>query len=102
MAKGHFNGDIERVNETSYKNFGNIFLNDLNIYAPFKTKMLIFHNSPFITKKLRKEIIKSKFNKNGNRDNWCKCKTDRNQLQRESSQKIKKAILQETKVFGNL
>ena len=36
MAKGHFNGDIERVNDTSYKNFGNIFLNDLNIYAPLK------------------------------------------------------------------
>ena len=40
------------------KSFENIILNALNFYAPLKTKMLRFNNSAFMTKKLRKEIMK--------------------------------------------
>ena len=45
--------------------------------------MLRFNNSAFMTKKLRKEImkrlkLKNNFNKNRNHENWCKYKTQRN------------------------
>ena len=74
---------MEKVNDTSYKSFESIFLNALNIYAPLKTKMLRFNNSAFMTKNLRKEImkrskLKNNFNKNRNHENWCKYKTQRN------------------------
>ena len=74
---------MEKVNDNSYKSFESIFLNALNIYAPLKTKMLRFNNSAFMTKKLRKEImkrlkLKNNFNKNRNHENWCKYKTQRN------------------------
>ena len=41
--------------------------------------MLRFNNSAFMTKKLRKKIIKrsklkNNFNKNSNHENWCKYK----------------------------
>ena len=76
-------GNLEKVNDTSYKSFESIFLNALNIYAPLKTKMLRFNNSAFMTKNLRKEImkrskLKNNFNKNRNHENWCKYKTQRN------------------------
>ena len=71
-----------RVNDNSYKSFEYIFLNALNIYAPLKTIMLRFNNIAFITRKLRKEMKKSKlknnFNKNGNHEHWCKYKSQRN------------------------
>ena len=70
---------MKKVNDTSYKSFESIFLNALNIYAPLKTKMLRFNNSAFMTKNLRKEImkrskLKNNFNKNRNHENWCKYK----------------------------
>ena len=45
--------------------------------------MLRFNNSAFMTKNLRKEImkrskLKNNFNKNRNHENWCKYKTQRN------------------------
>ena len=65
------------------ESFKSIFLNAFNIYAPLKTKMLRFDNSVFMSKKLRKEImkrpkLKNNFNKNRNHENWCKYKTQRN------------------------
>ena len=74
---------MKKVNDTSYKSFESIFFNALNIYAPLKTKMLRFNNSAFMTKNLRKEImkrskLKNNFNKNRNHENWCKYKTQRN------------------------
>ena len=51
-------GNLETVNDNSYKSFESIFFNVLNIYAPLKTKMLKFDNSASLTKKLRKEIMK--------------------------------------------
>ena len=59
---------MEKVNDNSYKGFGSIFFNALNIYAPSKTKMLRYNNSAFMTKKLRKEIMKrSKLKNNFNK-----------------------------------
>ena len=74
---------MEKVNDNSYKSFESIFLNALNIHASLKTKILIFNNSAFMTKELRKEImkkskLKNNFNKNINQENWCKYKTQRN------------------------
>ena len=74
---------MQKVNDNSYKSFESIFLNALNIYASLKTKILIFNNSAFMTKELRKEImkkseLKNNFNKNINQENWCKYKTQRN------------------------
>ena len=71
-----------RVNDNSYKSFENIFLNALNIYTPLKTKLPRFNNRAFMTKKLRKEImrrskLKNNFNKNRNYENWCKFKTQK-------------------------
>ena len=73
-------GGWEKVSDDSYKSFENIFLNALNIYVSLKMKMLRFSDSAFMTKKLRKEImkrskLKNNFNKNKNHENWCKYKT---------------------------
>ena len=73
---------MEKVNDNTYQSFESIFLNALNIYAPVKAKMLRSNNSAFMTKKLRKEIMKSSklknnFNKNKNYENWCKYETQR-------------------------
>ena len=61
---------LEKINNNSYQSFENIFLNALNV--PLKTKMLRFNNTAFITRKLRKEMKRSKlknnFNKNGNHE----------------------------------
>ena len=46
-------------------------------------KILRYNNKTFITKELRKKImkrskLKNLFNKNKNQENWCKYKTQRN------------------------
>ena len=71
---------MERVNDNSYNSFGNIFLNALDVCASLKAKMLRFNNSAFMTKKLRKEImrrlkLRNQFNMDRNHENWCKHKT---------------------------
>ena len=48
--------------------------NVLNTHAPIKIKMIRFNNNDFMTKELRKEIIKisklrNKFNRNKNYEN---------------------------------
>ena len=57
--------------------------NVLNTHVPVKTKMIRFNSNVFITKELRKEIMKrsklrNKFNRNRNHENWCKFKFQRN------------------------
>ena len=47
-----------------------------------KIKMIKFNNIVFVTKELRKEIMKrsklrNKFNRNGNHENWCNFKFQR-------------------------
>ena len=73
---------MEKVNDNTYQSFESIFLNALNIYAPVKAKMLRSNNSAFMTKKLRKETmrsskLKNNFNKNRSYENWCKYETQR-------------------------
>ena len=55
----------------------------LNEHAPLKTKIRRYSNKTFITKELRKKImkrskLKNLFSKNKNQENWCKYKTQRN------------------------
>ena len=95
-------GGLEKVNDDSYKNFESIFLNALNIYAPLKMKMLRFNNSAFMTKKLRKEImkrskLKNNFNKNRNHENWCKYKTQRKSKKQYLFSNVKKYIFDSLK-----
>ena len=57
--------------------------NVLNTHAPIKTKMIRFNNNVFITKELRREIMKrsklrNKFNRNRNHENCCNFKFQRN------------------------
>ena len=58
-------------------------INILNIHGPTKTKMIRFKNNAFMTKELRKEIMKrskirNKFNRNRNLENECNFKLERN------------------------
>ena len=45
--------------------------NVLNTHASIKTKMIRFNNNDFMTKELRKEIIKISKLRNKNYENWC-------------------------------
>ena len=54
-----------------------------NTHATIKTKMIRFNNNVFMTKELRKQIIKrlhlrNEFNRNRNHENWCNFKFQRN------------------------
>ena len=67
----------------AYSVFSLAFRILLNEHAPLKTKILRYKNKTFITKELRKEImkrskLKNLFSKNKNQENWCKYKTQRN------------------------
>ena len=57
--------------------------NVLNTRVPINTKMIRFDNNVFVTKELRKEVMKrsklrNKFNRNRNHGNWCNFKIQRN------------------------
>ena len=74
---------LKHLENDAYSAFNSAFTNLLNEHAPLKTKILRHNNKTFITKKLRKEImkrskLKNLFNKNKNQENWCKYKTQRN------------------------
>ena len=74
---------LKHLENDAYSAFNSAFTNLLNEHAPLKTKILRHNNKTFITKKLRKEImkrskLKNLFNKNKNQENWCKYKTHRN------------------------
>ena len=69
----------EHLGNDAYSVFNSAFKNFLNEHAPLKTKTLSYNNKTFITKELRKEIIKKSklknlFNINTNHENWCKYK----------------------------
>ena len=83
----HFESDlkpkIEILEGSTYDEFEKEFINVLDKHAPIKTKMLRFNNSSFVSKELRKEIMKrsnlrNKFNENRTHENWCKFKLQRN------------------------
>ena len=70
------------MSSTAYDDLEEIFLRLLNKHAPLK-KILRHNNGPFMTKELRKEImkrskLKNKYNKKRNYENWSLYKKQRN------------------------
>ena len=62
---------LSRLESNSYSEFEKTFLTVLNKQAPLKTKFVRHNNNPFMTKELRKAIIKrsqlkNRYNKNHN------------------------------------
>ena len=81
----------------AYSAFSSAFRVLLNEHAPLKTKIFRHNNKTFITKELRKEIMKRSklkniFNGNKNQENWCKYKIQLNYCVK-LSHKTKKIIL---------
>ena len=78
------NQKLNNLSSTTYDDFEETFLSLLNKHAPVKKKRILGHNnSPFMTKELRKEImkrpeLKNKYNKKRNYENWSLYKKQRN------------------------
>ena len=81
-----FNNDLDGLlkaeNNMNYSTFQNIFLQVLNTHAPVKKKVQRFHNNRFITKQLRKAImrrsrLKNIYNKTRSPENWGNYKKQR-------------------------
>ena len=82
-----FNNDLDGLlkaeNNMNYSTFQNIFLQVLNTHAPVKKKVQRFNNNRFMTKQLRKAIIrhsrlKNVSNKTRSPENWYNSKKQRN------------------------
>ena len=74
---------LSRLESNSYSEFEKAFLTVLNKQAPLKTKFIRHNNNPFMTKELRKAImkrsqLKNTYNKNHNYENWHLYKKQRN------------------------
>ena len=74
---------LKHLENAAHSAFNSAFTNLLNEHTPLKTKILRYNHKTFITKGLRKEImkrskLKNLLNKNKNQENWCKYKTQRN------------------------
>ena len=74
---------LSKIESDSYSEFEKAFLTVLNKQAPLKTKFLGHSNNPFMTKELRKAImkrsqLKNRYNKNQNYENWFLYKKQRN------------------------
>ena len=68
------NQKLNNLSSAAYDDFEKMFLHLFNKRAPFK-KILRHKNGPFMTKELRKEImkrpkLKNKYNKKRNYENW--------------------------------
>ena len=68
---------LKHLENDTYSAFNSAFTIILNEHAPLKTKILRYNYKSFITKELRKEIMKRSklkniFNKNKNKKKWCK------------------------------
>ena len=66
---------LSRLESNSYSEFEKAFLTVLNKQAPLRTNFLRHNNNPFMTKELRKAIMKrsqmkNRYNKNRNYENW--------------------------------
>ena len=71
LFKKTLSGKLSRLESNSYNEFEKTFLTVLNKQAPLKTKFVRHNNNPFMTKELRKAIIKrsqlkNRYNKNHN------------------------------------
>ena len=51
---------LDQLGEISYENFEVNFLKILNKHAPLKTKIVRANHKPFITKNIRKAMMKTK------------------------------------------
>ena len=74
---------LKRLENDTFSVFNSAFTNLLNAHVPLKTETLRYNNKTFITKEIRKEIMKRSklkdlFNKNKNKENWCYLKIQRN------------------------
>ena len=49
---------LSNMKDITYKNFENIFLKTLEHHAPLKKKIVRANNVPYMTKTLRKEIMR--------------------------------------------
>ena len=75
--------ELKTLEGDKYGEFEKTFTNVLNTHASIKIKMIRFNNNVFITKELRKEIMKrsklrNSLNTNRNHENWCNFKFRRN------------------------
>ena len=74
---------LSRLESNTYSEFEKAFLTVLNKQAPLKTKFIRHNNNPFMTKELRKAImkrsqLKNTYNKNYNYENRYLYKKQRN------------------------
>ena len=83
----HFNvslkSELEKLSDSSYYEFETAFSDVLNKHTPLKVKMSKHNNNSFMTKNLRKAIMrrskfKNLFNKCRTHESWCNYKTQRN------------------------
>ena len=89
----------QQINE--YKHFEQIFLEVLNTHAPIKRKLLRANHVPYMTKALRKAIMKrseleSKHVKNKTNENLKSCKKQRNfcsKLYKKERKNIMKCLI---------
>ena len=73
--KSILNQKLIILSSNTYDDIEETFLSLLNKHGPLKKKILRHNNSPFMTKELRKEImkrskLKNKYNKKRNYKNW--------------------------------
>ena len=73
--KSILNQKLNNLSSTTYDEFEETFLSLLNKHVPLKKKILRHNNGPFMTKELRKEIMKrsklqNNYNKQRNYENW--------------------------------
>ena len=91
---------LDGIDGPTYSSFYEAFCSVLNIHAPLKIKILRHNNSAFVTKGLRKAIMKRSRLKNKQRsyENWVNYKIQRNRCVNLRSlihcQKLKRTILQ--------
>ena len=75
LLKKSLSDKLSRLESNSYNEFEKAFLTVLNKQAPLKTKFIRHNNNPFMTKELRKAImkrsqLKNSYNKKHNYQNW--------------------------------
>ena len=75
---------LDGIDGPTYSSFYEAFCSVLNIHAPLKIKILRHNNSAFVTKGLRKAImkrsrLKNLFNKQRTHENWVNYKMQENQ-----------------------
>ena len=78
-----FTHELQNIKKPSYSQFEKAFVTILDNHVPLKKKQLRFNHSPFMTKVLRKALmrrsrLKNIYNKKRSYDSWDKYKKQRN------------------------